>query len=245
VDVVRDPRALVTIGRRILHREGCDSNVGGQVTLRSSDGRGFWATGFDYFDQGGPDDVALLGWELEVVEGDFPLAPAMGAHLAVYQRRPDVQAVVHIHSPHVVALSSTGEAVGHYDITAVCFTGEQAVHEDDGIRPHSSVAESLGDARVVLMRNHGALIASQSLPDAVIEAVTLERCARIHLLAKAAGGREILPAEVEAGRRNFRPHYLRNMWDANLARTLRADPSLVLSSLARPLPAEKGQDGVS
>lgn len=222
-----DPRVEIAIGRRILFREGCDSNVGGQVTVRAADGDGFWATGFSYFDQGGPDDVARLDWDLQVVEGTFPLAPAMGAHRAVYQRRPDVQAVVHIHSPHVVALSATGDVVGNYDITAVCFAGEQALHADDGVRPHSSVAESLGDARVVLMKNHGALVASQSLPDAVVEAVTLERCARIHLLARAAGGTEILPAEVEAGRRAFRPHYLRQMWEANVARVLAAEPGLV------------------
>jgi ribulose-5-phosphate 4-epimerase/fuculose-1-phosphate aldolase len=89
------------------------------------------------------------------------------------------------------------------------------------------VAETLGDGRVVLMRNHGALIASQSLPDAVVEAVTLERCARIHLLARAASGREIVPAEVAAGRRNFRPHYLRQMWEANVARVLAAEPELI------------------
>lgn len=223
---VSDPRFVITVGRRILHREGCDSHVGGQVTARAADGSGFWATGFSYFDQGHPRDVALVGWDLQVVEGDFPLAAAMGAHRAIYQRRDDVHAVVHLHSPYVTALSSTGRTVGMYDVTAVCFAGEQAVYVDDGVKPHASVADALGTGRVVLMQNHGAIVASDSVEHAVIEAVTLERCARIHLLAEAAGGRPILPAEVEAGRRNFRPHYLRNMWDANRERVLAACPDL-------------------
>lgn len=215
-----DPRVEIVLGRRILYREGCDSNVGGQVTVRSADGDGFWATGFSYFDQGGPDDVAKLGWDLEVLEGTFPLAAAMGAHRAVYQRRPDVGAVVHIHSPHVVAVASTGQVVGNYDITAVCFAGEQALYADDGVKPHSSVAKALGDGRVVLMQNHGALIASDTLPHAVIEAITLERCARIHLLALPTNAREIHPTELAAGRNTFRPHYLTQMWTSNVARTL-------------------------
>lgn len=194
--------------------------------MRVEDGSGFWATGFSYFDQGGPDDVARLGWELDVVEGEFALAPAMGFHRAIYQQRSDVNAIVHLHSPYVTALSSTGGTVRNFDITAVCFTGEQTTHFDDGVTPHVAVAASLDDHRVVLMKNHGAIIASESLATAVIEAVTLERCARIHLLATAAGGTEILPEEVDAGRRNFRPHYLRHMWEANVERTLTAHPEL-------------------
>lgn len=221
-----DPRLQIAIGRRILFSEGCDSHVGGQVTARADDGSGFWATGFTYFDQGGPADVALVGWELEVLDGAFPLAGALGFHRAIYQRRPDVHAIVHLHSPYVTALSSTGEPVGMYDITAVLFDGVQSQHADDGVRPHSSVAESLGSGGVVLMQNHGALVASDSIPHAIVEAVTLERCARIHLLATAAGGREIHPAEVAAGRTNFRPLYLRNMWEANVDRVLAAHPEL-------------------
>ncbi len=71
-----------------------------------------------------------------------------------------------------------------------------------------------------------------SVPTAVIEAVTLERCARIHLLAEAAGGTELVPAEVDAGRRAFRPHYLRHMWEANRARVLDAEPALAAASAA-------------
>lgn len=221
-----DPRLEITIGRRILYREGCDSHVGGQVTARSADGLGFWATGFSYFDQGGVDDVALIDWDLQVTAGSFALAPAMGFHRAIYQRRHDVNAIVHLHSPFVTALSSTGRTVGMFDVTAVCFAGEQAVHADDGTRPHAAVADSLGDGRVVLMQNHGAIVASDSVPHAIAEAVTLERCARIDLLATQAGGSEIDPLEVAAGRQNFRPHYLRQLWEANVRRVLAAEPWL-------------------
>jgi len=222
-----DPRDQITLGRRVLYREGCDSHVGGQLSARATDGRGFWATGFTYFDQGGPDDVALVDDELEVVEGRFPMAKALGFHAAIYRRRPDVQAIVHLHSLHVTAFSTTGRTLGMYDITGVCFLDEQAVHADDGVRPHVSVADSLGGGRVVLMQNHGAIVASDSVPNAVVEAVTLERCAQVQLLAEAVGGREVATAEAEAGRRNFRPHYLRNMWDANVSRVLAAEPDLL------------------
>ena len=58
------------------------------------------------------------------------------------------------------------------------------------------MVDALGDKRVVLMKNHGAIVASQSLEHATIEAVMLEEAARYHLECEAAGGTEIVEAEV-------------------------------------------------
>jgi ribulose-5-phosphate 4-epimerase/fuculose-1-phosphate aldolase len=76
------------------------------------------------------------------------------------------------------------------------------------------------------MKNHGAIVASESLEAATIEAVTLERCARYHLECEAAGGTEILPDEVVAGKAMYRKHFLPNMWEANFERLRRSDPDL-------------------
>ena len=50
--------------RRMLYREGCDSNVGGHVSARAIGEDAFWATGFEYFDQTRPDGVAKLDMSL-------------------------------------------------------------------------------------------------------------------------------------------------------------------------------------
>ena len=122
-------------------------------------------------------------------------------------------------------LSSTRSVVGDYHVSAALFSGEQVLHVDDGSVPHSSVVDTLGTAKVAIIANHGALIASDSLEHAVVEAVTLESCARLHLACVAAGGSEMHPAEVEAGRRDFRPYYLDHTWQALLQRTVSAGPA--------------------
>ena len=91
------------------------------------------------------------------------------------------------------------------------------------------MVDALGDKRVVLMKNHGAIVASQSLEHATIEAVMLEEAARYHLECEAAGGTEILEAEVVAGEAMYQKHFLPNMWEANLARLRRSDPDLFCS----------------
>jgi L-fuculose-phosphate aldolase len=217
----------IAAARRILYREGCDSNIGGHVSARADDeDDAFWVTGFEYFDQTTPDRVCKLGFDLSSRVGEMAFSPAVNFHARIYEARPDVHAIVHLHSHYVTVLSSTGSPVGMYDVSAVLFHEEQATYFDDGVKSHLEVVDALGDKRVVLMKNHGAIVASDSLEHATIEAITLEHCARYHLECIAAGGTEILEPEVVAGKAMYRKHYLPQMWDANLARLRRSDPDL-------------------
>jgi L-fuculose-phosphate aldolase len=221
-----DIRFRIAAARRILYREGCDSNIGGHVSARAQAEDAFWVTGLEYFDQTTPDRVCKLGFDLVAREGTMAFSPAVNFHAEIYQVRPDVEAIVHLHSHFVSVLSSTGRTIGMYNVASVLFHDDQATFFDDGIRPHLDVVDALGDKRVVLMKNHGAIVASQSLEQATIEAVMLEQAARYHLECEAAGGTEILDAEVVAGRAAYQKYFLPNMWEANIERLRRSDPDL-------------------
>jgi L-fuculose-phosphate aldolase len=225
-----DIRFRIAAARRMLHREGCDSNVGGHLSVRGSvSGDGddtFWVTGFEYFDQTTPDRICLMGYDLQPRIGELKMSPAVNFHARIYQERADVNAIVHLHSHFISVLSSTGRTVGMYNVSAVLFHEEQATYFDDGVKPHLAVVDALGDKRVVLMKNHGAIVASDSLENATIEALTLESCARYHLECEAAGGTEILEAEVRAGKSMYRKNFLPHMWEANVERLARSDPDL-------------------
>jgi L-fuculose-phosphate aldolase len=222
-----DVRFRIAAARRILYREGCDSNVGGHVSARSDDyDDAFWVTAFEYFDQTLPSGVCLVGFDLQSRIGELKLSPAVNFHAAIYQRRPDVNAIVHLHSHYVSVLSSTGKEVGMYNVSSVLFHEEQATYFDDGKKSHLAVVDALGDKRVVLMKNHGAIITGESLEGVTIEALTLEQCARYHLECEAAGGTEILHDEVVAGKAMYRKYFLPHMWAANFERLRRSDPDL-------------------
>jgi L-fuculose-phosphate aldolase len=222
-----DIRWRIAAARRMLHREGCDSNVGGHVSARSDEhDDAFWVTGFEYFDTTTPDRVCLLGFDLQPRIGELAMSPAVNFHARIYEERPDVNAIVHLHSHWVSVFSSTNRTIGMYNVASVLFHDDQATYFDDGVKPHTAVVDALGDKRVVLMKNHGAIVASDSLENATIEAMTLEQAARYHLDCEAAGGTEILEAEVVGGKAMYRKHYLPQMWAANLERLRRSDPDL-------------------
>ena len=98
-------------------------------TIRAQEGDGFWVTGFEYLDQTRPEDVAKLDFDLRPLVGEHELSPAVNFHSLIYQRRPDVNAIVHVHSHFVSVLSSIeGQTVGMYNVVAVLFHEEQATY---------------------------------------------------------------------------------------------------------------------
>jgi L-fuculose-phosphate aldolase len=227
-DREKDIRWRIAAARRMLHREGCDSNVGGHVSARAEDrDDAFWVTGFEYFDTTTPDRVALLDFDLNPIQGALAMSPAVNFHARIYRQRPDVNGIVHVHSHYISVLSSVeGRTVGMYNVISVLFHDEQATYLDDGVKEHVSVADALGDKRVVIMKNHGAIVASDSLENATIEAMSLEKAAMFHLECEAIGGTEIDEREVVGGKAMYRRHFLPQMWAANLERLRRSDSDL-------------------
>ena len=224
-----DPRLRIAVSRRILARNGCESMVAGHVSERAADGRGFWVSPFGYFDETTPEMVVKVGFDLSRLEGEWEPSPAIQFHAAIYAQRPDVMSVIHTHSHYVSVFSTTGRTIGMYNVGSVLFWGDQVVHIDDGSKPPvqgKELAAELGDKRVVLIKNHGAIIASQSLEQATIEAMMLEVAARYHIEAEAIGGTEFPEAEVVRGRAAYHQHFLPNMWDANVRRLRISDPEL-------------------
>ncbi|MGH9211656.1 MAG: class II aldolase/adducin family protein [Acidimicrobiales bacterium] len=226
---IDDIRFKIAASRRILAREGCESQVAGHVSARAEGEDAFWVSPFEYFDETLPDRVVKVSLSLQLLDGDWEPSPAIRFHAGIYQARPDVDSVIHTHSHWVSVFATTRRTIGMYNVGSVLFFGDQALYEDDGTQPPvdpERMAAALGDKRVLLIKNHGAVIASQSLENATIEALMLERAARYHIEAEQIGGSEFPDAESARGRAAYHKHFLPQMWEANVRRLERSDPDL-------------------
>jgi ribulose-5-phosphate 4-epimerase/fuculose-1-phosphate aldolase len=123
-------------------------------------------------------------------------------HSEIYKKRPDVNAVIHSHSPGVIPFSMTDVPLrAVMPPAAFLHTGVPVfeIREAAGMsdmlvtnakRGHA-LAQSLGSHSVALMRGHGDVVVGTDLRLAVARAVYTEVNARIQMQAilLAAGGR--------------------------------------------------------
>jgi HCOMODA/2-hydroxy-3-carboxy-muconic semialdehyde decarboxylase len=119
-------------------------------------------------------------------------------HGEIYRARPDVQAVVHSHSPSVIPFGVTkqplrpvfhmsgflGDGAALFEIRDVAGDTDMLVSNGElGV----ALAAALGPRSAVLMRGHGSTVVGASLEQAVYRAIYAEVNARLQIQAMTLG----------------------------------------------------------
>ncbi|MES1945270.1 class II aldolase/adducin domain protein [Salinisphaera sp. PC39] len=197
-------RQKLALTCRILFDGGHDSGLAGQITARGPEPGTYYTQrlglGFDEIQAG---NLMLVNEDLEVLEGTGMPNPANRFHSWVYRAREDVNCIIHTHPLHVSALSmlEVPLAVSHMD---TCPLYEDCAFLKDwpgvpvGNEEGEIISGALGDKRAILLAHHGQLVAGNSVEEACVLAMLIERAARLQLLAMAAG--EIKPVPPELAR---------------------------------------------
>ncbi|WP_307807084.1 class II aldolase/adducin family protein [Naasia sp. SYSU D00057] len=152
-------------------------------------------------------DLAEVSLEGAVLAGtpskEFPL------HLAVYRQRPEATAVVHLHSPYATAIACLPpDADGHAALPPltpyrVMRLGDVPVapYAAPGTAELAAGVEALaGRAAVLLLAQHGCVVAAAGIDAAVDLAEELETAAQLTLLLDGRPAR-MIPADRIAGLR--------------------------------------------
>lgn len=125
-------------------------------------------------------------------------------HGGIYDARPDVGAVCHNHSPFAVVVSSVGREMRPvHSAGTVQFDpipvydeydaeGGMLVTTDDEA---DDLVEVLGDGRALMMRGHGAVVAGETVTEAVLASLRLEYNARLLYHQASVGEPWYLPRE--------------------------------------------------
>lgn len=155
------------------------------------------------------DDILVIDFEGDPVEGDGVPSSETLVHLAVYTARADVGAVIHTHSIHASALAVAGlEIPPLLDEQVVALGGAVPVAEYVMAGSQELADEAcaaLGEGNAVLLRNHGALGVGADLEEAVTVCELVERLAQVFMLALGLGKATPLPEHVvEVEKRIFR-----------------------------------------
>jgi L-ribulose-5-phosphate 4-epimerase len=146
-----------------------------------------------------PEDHVVLDLEGNVVEGKLKPSSDTASHLYIYRQRPDVNGVVHTHSPYATAFAAVGKPIPVY-LTAIadefgCPIPCAGFALIGGEEIGRQVVEHIGESPAVLLKNHGVFTVGPTVRDAVKAAVMVEDVARAVWLALQLGQPDEIPAE--------------------------------------------------
>ncbi|MEE8389641.1 MAG: L-ribulose-5-phosphate 4-epimerase [Anaerolineae bacterium] len=189
-----------------LHLELPKNNLvtwtGGNVSARDPESGyvGIKPSGVRYEDLQ-PEHIVIVDLDGQRVEGDLKPSSDTASHLYIYRHRPDVNGIVHTHSPYATAFAALGRPIPVY-LTAMADEfggpipcGEFALIGGEDIG--RVVVESIGDSQAVLLKNHGVFTVGPTAEAAVKAAVMTEDVAHTVWIALQLGQPdEIAPKDV-------------------------------------------------
>ena len=187
---------LVSYSARLLD-DGLAVGSAGNMSVRAGDLVAITPSGISYAEMR-PDDICLVGMDGRQDAAGGPEAPSSETpmHLAIYAAT-SAAAVVHTHSPEVIALSATRPELPaiHYAITGLGGPVRVAPYVRFGSAGLAAAAvEALDGRSAVILRNHGAVSYGRDLAQAYDRALLLEWLARTYRLALCYGAPAILSA---------------------------------------------------
>lgn len=204
-EIMHPADQLVHIINRI-YSEGMTTTSGGNLSILDENGD-IWIT------PSGVDKGSLTRKDICRVRPDGTViglhkpSVEMPFHASIYRKRPDLRAVLHAHSPALVAFSVT-RTLPDTNLTAnasrIC--GKLALAEYAVLG-----SKTLGDNisrkfeqgfDIVVLENHGVVVGSTDMFDAFKKFETTEALARLEVFARKLGGLTPLTAANTGGTRS-------------------------------------------
>ncbi len=201
---------IVEIGRRVYERGFVASNDG-NISVRLDDDRLLMtptgvSKGFMT-----PDMLVTTDLAGRKLTGDRDASSEILMHLAVYELRPDIRAVVHAHPPTATGFAVAGIPLDRAVLAEVVTTLGSIPIADYGTPSTTELADAV--RRFIrahdglLLANHGALTVARELFAAYYKMETVEHFARISLVARQLGGERVLSREEVNRLQHLRGRY--------------------------------------
>lgn len=147
-------------------------------------------SGLDY-ERLTPDDMIVTTIDMVPVEGKFRPSVALNLWTSFMRTRPELNAVVHTHSPYATAFSVVYQSIPVITETMADWLGQSVpvtryLSVEDPEFPTMPI-EVMGSGYAVLLGNHGPITVGKTLEHALERAVTLEEAARTYSIARTIG----------------------------------------------------------
>lgn len=181
---------IIKYGKK-LYEKNMSPATSGNISVRYEENALITASGTCLGDLE-KEDIVLIDKNSKVIEGEKKASSEKNLHNKIYELRPDINAIIHCHSPYTSAF-----AVCHIPLSKpiisenVFYFGEIPVA--DYALPGSeqlvdNTAKYFLQHNAVLLANHGIIIAAKNLKEAYYLTETAETFAQIYINSMILGG---------------------------------------------------------
>lgn len=215
-------KETLALACRVLAMQGHNDLIYGHVSAMSDTPGQYWMKGSGIgLEEVTEDDLVLIDFDGNTIAGKRKRHNEFPIHSQVYRANPGIRCVIHTHPVYSTIIASsehrllplTNMSCAFYPPALNKFeeSSDLIVTAEQGI----AVAKLLGEHRIVLLRNHGIVVAADSIEEACIRGVLLEHSAKAQITAASMGAFSwATDAEALLKRKRFyRPDAIENLWN--------------------------------
>ena len=202
-------QAIVRVAKR-LDEKGILTSTDGNLSARLDDGGTLITPSGSCKGQLEPEKIVRLFRDGSVRAGRPSSEIAL--HRMIYEKRPDVRAIVHAHPPYATAYAVMGIPLDQPILSDAILTLGRVPVASYAMPTAEELAQTVeplvAHHDAVLLRFHGAICFARDIEQAGYLMETLEHVAHIDFIRRSLGSNELIPAEevtrLEALRRSMR-----------------------------------------
>ena len=147
-----------------------------------------------------PRDFVTVSLEGKVLAGHRLPSSEAEIHRAVLNKKPDVGAIIHSHSPSATAVSCLHQTIPVFvedmaQIIGGAVRTTRYVPAGQHRKIAEEVAKTIGEENAVLLANHGVMCCGRNLEEAFVASQILEKAAAMML--EAGGPSKVIPIPEE------------------------------------------------
>lgn len=192
--------ALFRTVQKLYRKDMIQLNSGNVSVRASAEHLVITPSGISY-DHMAPEDLVIIDQKGSVIEGRYSPSSETSMHITVYEKMPEVAAVVHTHSPYALAFAAVGRSIPIICTEGLAIGGPVPVAEyacpGTAAQGRVAIQAMKGPPSVTgtLLKNHGVLTTGASLTQAYATACRIEIAAKVYFLSLQIGIPDILTEE--------------------------------------------------
>ena len=179
---------------RLIYERGYNVSIDGNLSVRLSEDELLMTPSGRHNGFAMPEDLVVVDPRGRLVRGDRNPTSEHRLHTALYARRPETRAVVHVHSPFAVAASLAGIDLAKSWIT-VAPVPTTAYARISSAQSPQAVEPFVDDYNWAVLPRHGTVAWADSPWDAFLRVEGLEHYAKVVVSAQSTGPIEPMTTE--------------------------------------------------